>query len=185
MGAESYSTTSERINQIQARLDGITSGEWHNRPDHHQPTWSHICVDIGGVKDVVIADVQNRAMYQDAGQNGDFIAAAPADVRFLLTEIECLQTALDTARNAYDGLREAIEAEHGALLKAEHLLHGIAAAYQEYAQAEQRVKDLDMMDAPKNSERARMDAWKALFALKAACAALADDSAASDDTEAE
>lgn len=72
-------------------MNAATPGEWRIRPYHNQQTWVMICADIGGVNDIVIADVQDRTLYPDGANNAEFIAAAPADIRYLLARVRELE----------------------------------------------------------------------------------------------
>lgn len=94
----------ERERAIEARVNAATPGEWRIRPYHNQQTWVMICADIGGVNDIVIADVQDRTLYPDGANNAEFIAAAPADIRYLLARVRELEAALAKTDTVIEGV---------------------------------------------------------------------------------
>lgn len=82
-----------RVEEIRGRLEAATPGQWKSEDDPLQGAWSvrrdgfYVCqtrteTGIGGTSDIGKPDA-------------DFIANAPADISWLLAEVERLQSAFD------------------------------------------------------------------------------------------
>lgn len=105
----------ERLQEIHERLEKITPGPWHA---YISETGSEVVSEEGWVCQLWY---KTEEPMKNHACNADFIAHAPDDVAFLLTEVERLQKALQgaaTVSNVAGAEMKALRKENERLLKA-------------------------------------------------------------------
>jgi hypothetical protein len=88
-----------RLDEIRKRLEAITPGPWHALPPDDGT--SYFPINGQDFKGRYGVENQNRAVFYASGfctgNDADFIANAPADIAYLLAELEATQAKLATA----------------------------------------------------------------------------------------